>query len=173
VITLVGRRAERQALIAALQAGRDLLIEGPTGTGKSLLVRDAAAAVGRPIVVVEGNGAVTGSMLVGHHEPAVVLQAGFTAAGFVDGPLVVAMRKGALVHLEEANRLPPDTLNVLLGPLAERSLTVPRVGKITAASGFCVVASVNADDPSGTAPLSRALGERLVRLRLEHQRPWP
>jgi MoxR-like ATPase len=170
VITLVGRGGERRALIAALRAGRDLLVEGPAGTGKSLLVRTAAEAVERPVVVVEGNGGVTGAMLIGHHEPAAVLRAGFAAAGFVDGPLVDAMRGGALLHLEEANRLPPDTLNVLLGPLAERCLTVPRVGKITAATGFCVVASANADDPSGTAPLSRALGERLVRLRLEYQR---
>ena len=170
MISLVGRRSERRALVAALQAGRDLLIDGPAGTGKSMLVRSVATIVGRPVIVVEGTGAVTGSALVGHHEPAAVLRAGFAAAGFVDGPLLAAMRRGALLHLEEANRLPSDTLNVLLGPLGERSLVVPRVGTVTAAPGFGVIASVNADDPSGTAPLSRALGERLVRLRLEHLR---
>jgi len=44
VTSLVGRRVERRTLIAALQAGRDLLVEGPAGTGKSVLVRDVAAA---------------------------------------------------------------------------------------------------------------------------------
>ncbi len=170
MIPLVGRRFERRALIAALRAGRDVLIEGQAGTGKSTLVRSVASAVGRALVVVEGTGAVTASTLIGHHEPAAVLRSGLHAAGFVDGPLVVAMRRGTLLHLEEANRLPSDTLNVLLGPLAERRLVVPRVGTIAAAPGFGVVASVNVDDPSGTAPLSRALGERLVRLRLEHMR---
>jgi len=170
VTALVGRRAERRTLIAALRAGRDLLVEGPAGTGKSILVRDVAAAVGRPVTVVEGSAAVTGAALLGHHEPAAVLRAGFSAAGYVDGPLVSAMRQGRLLHLEEANRLPPDTLNVLLGPLGERSLVVPRVGLVTAAPGFGVVATVNDDDTTGTHPLSRAFGERLVRLRLAHLR---
>ena len=61
MITLVGRRIERRTLIAALRAGRDLLIEGPAGTGKSILVRDVATAVGRPVTVVEGSAAVTGT----------------------------------------------------------------------------------------------------------------
>lgn len=167
---LVGRRVERRALVAALRAGRDLLVEGPAGTGKSLLVRDVARAIGRPVTVVEGSAAVTGGTLLGHHEPAAVLRAGFSGAAFVDGPLVVAMRRGQLLHLEEANRLPADTLNVLLGPLGERRIAVPRVGTIIAAPGFGVVATVNDEDTSGTQPLSRALGERFVRLRLEHLR---
>ena len=169
--TLVGRRVERRTLIAALRAGRDLLVEGPAGTGKSILVRDVATAVGRPVTVVEGSAAVTGAALLGHHEPAAVLRVGFSAAGYVDGPLIVAMRRGRLLHLEEANRLPPDTLNILLGPLGERCIVVPRVGLVTAAPGFGVIATVNADDTTGTHALSRAFGERLVRLRLAHLRP--
>jgi len=170
VTTLVGRRLERRTCIAALRAGRDLLVEGPAGTGKSILVRDVAVAVGRPVTVVEGSAAVTGTALLGHHEPAAVLRTGFSAAGYVDGPLIVAMRQGRLLHLEEANRLPPDTLNVLLGPLGERCIVVPRVGLVTAAPGFGVVATVNDEDTTGTHPLSRAFGERLVRLRLAHLR---
>ena len=113
---------------------------------------------------------MTGAALLGHHEPAAVLRTGFSAAGYVDGPLIVAMRQGRLLHLEEANRLPPDTLNVLLGPLGERCIVVPRVGLVTAAPGFGVIATVNAEDTAGTHPLSRAFGERLVRLRLAHLR---
>ncbi|MHA6783084.1 AAA family ATPase [Pseudonocardia saturnea] len=165
---LVGRRAEHRALVAALRAGRDVLIEGPAGTGKSLLVREAAAAVGRRITTVEGSAAVTTGTLLGHHDPAAVLQTGFRAAGFVDGPLIVAMRHGRLLHVDEANRLPPDTLDLLLSPLGERRITVPRVGTIVAAPGFRVVATANDDDPSGTHPLGRALAERLVRLRVNH-----
>ncbi len=168
--TLVGRRVERRTCIAALRAGRDLLVEGPAGTGKSILVRDVAAAVGRPVTVVEGSAAVTGAALLGHHDPAAVLRTGFSAAGHVDGPLIVAMRQGRLLHLEEANRLPPDTLNVLLGPLGERCIVVPRVGLVTAAPGFGVIATVNDEDTTGTHPLSTAFGERLVRLRLAHLR---
>src|SRR4029078_8390910 len=102
--------------------------EGPAGTGKSVLVRDVAAAVGRPVTVVEGSAAVTGAALLCHHEPAAVPRAGFSAAGYVDGPLISAMRQGRLLHLEEANRLPPDTLHGLLAPLRERRRVVTHLG---------------------------------------------
>lgn len=169
-LPLVGREAERRALIAGLLAGRDLLVEGPAGTGKSLLVRDVAGAVGRQVLVIEGSAAVTTGTVLGHHEPAQVLRGGFDAASFVDGPLLTAMRRGYLLHLEEANRVPSDILNLLLGPLGERRIVVPKVGVVTAAAGFGLVATVNDGDPGGTLPLSRALGERLVRLRLGYQR---
>ena len=167
--TLIGRRAEQRILLAGLRAGRDLLLEGPAGTGKSLLVRALAIAVRRQVVTVEGSSAITTSTLVGQHEPAQVLRGGFDSASFVDGPLLRAMRSGHLLHIEEANRLPSDTLDLFLEPLGERRIAVPRVGTVHAAPGFCLVATVNDTDPSGTRPLSRALGERLVRLGVGYQ----
>ncbi|WP_300007080.1 AAA family ATPase [Pseudonocardia sp.] len=169
-VPLVGRRAERRMLVAGLRAGRDLLVEGPAGTGKSLLVRDVAAALERRMLVVEGSAAITAGALLGHHDPAHVMRRGFDAAGFVDGPLLVAMRRGWLLHVEEANRMPPGMLDLLLGPLDERRIAVPRVGEVGAAPGFGLVATANDGDPGGTHPLGRAFAERLVRLRLHQQR---
>ncbi len=49
-------------------------------------------------------------------------------------PLVEAMRTGGFLYIEELNRAPEDTLNVLLAAMAEREVAVPRVGTIAAAA---------------------------------------
>ena len=68
-----------------------------------------------PFVLVEGNAELTPARLVGHHNPARVLREDYSADNFVPGPLVEAMRGGGFLYIEELNRAPEDTLNVLLG----------------------------------------------------------
>ena len=45
------------------------------------------------------------------------------------------MRRGALLYLEEFNRVPEETLNVLITVLTEGEIAVPRLGTVTAAPG--------------------------------------
>ena len=47
---------------------------------------------------------------------------------FTDGPLLTAMRGSGLLYLEELNRIPEETLNVLITVLTEGEITVPRLG---------------------------------------------
>jgi len=49
--------------------------------------------VGVPLVFVEGNADLTRPKLIGHHNPARVLREDYSAANFVDGPLLEAMRR--------------------------------------------------------------------------------
>jgi MoxR-like ATPase/Mg-chelatase subunit ChlD len=166
---VVGRRREIEEISATLAAGRDLLLEGPPGTSKSTLLRTVAGASRVPFVMVEGNADLTPAKLIGYHDPAGVMAHGYRPEDFVPGPLTDAMRRGALLYVEEFNRVPEDTLNVLLGPLAERSLEVPRVGTVRAQPGFRLIAAMNPFDNVGTMRVSRSVLDRLCRLPVGYQ----
>jgi MoxR-like ATPase len=166
---VVGRERELDLMLAAVAAGRDLLLEGPPGTSKSTLLRAITAEWGIPLVFVEGNADLTPAKLVGHHNPARVLREDYSADNFVDGPLLAAMRAGGFLYVEEFNRAPEDTLNTLLTAMAERQIAVPRVGSVTAAPTFRVVASMNPYDNIGTTRLSTSVHDRLCRLAIGYQ----
>jgi len=166
---VVGRERELDLLLAAVAAGCDVMLEGPPGTSKSTLLRAITAEWGIPFVFVEGNADLTAAKLVGHHNPARVLKEDYSADNFVDGPLVKAMRAGAFLYIEELNRAPEDTLNTLLTAMAEREVTVPRVGTVVAEPTFRVVASMNPFDNVGTTRLSTSVHDRLCRLAIGYQ----
>jgi MoxR-like ATPase len=166
---VVGRERELGLVLAAVAAGRDILLEGPPGTSKSTLLRAITAEWGIPLVFVEGNADLTPAKLVGHHNPARVLREDYSPENFVDGPLVEAMRHGGFLYIEEFNRAPEDTLNTLLTAMAERRIAVPRVGEVIAQDTFRVVASMNPYDNIGTTRLSTSVHDRLCRLAITYQ----
>ncbi|WP_308257971.1 AAA family ATPase [Pseudonocardia lacus] len=166
---VVGRRRELDLVLAAVTAGRDILLEGPPGTSKSTMLRAITANWGVPFVLVEGNAELTPARLVGHHNPARVLKEDYSAQNFVPGPLVEAMTAGGFLYIEELNRAPEDTLNVLLGAMAERAVVVPRVGQIEALPTFRVLASMNPFDDVGTARISDSVYDRWCRLAVGYQ----
>ncbi len=166
---VVGRRREIELVVAALMAGRHLVLEGPPGTGKSTLLRAVATASGKGFVFVEGNAELTPARLVGHFDPAQVLESGYTADIWIDGPLAVALRNGALLYLEEINRIPEETLNLLVTVMSERELNIPRLGRIEAHPDFRLVAAMNPFDAVGTARISGAIYDRVCRVAMDYQ----
>ncbi len=166
---IVGRERELDLVLAAVAAGRDIILEGPPGTSKSTLLRAITAEWGIPLVFVEGNADLTPAKLIGHHNPARVLREDYSEDNFVDGPLLEAMREGGFLYIEEFNRAPEDTLNTLLTAMAERQVAVPRAGTVTARPTFRVIASMNPYDNVGTTRLSTSVHDRLCRLAITYQ----
>ena len=167
--SVVGRRREIELVVAALLADRHVVIEGPPGTGKSTLLRTVAHELGVGFEFVEGNAELTPARLVGHFDPARVMAEGYDADVFVDGPLASALRDGSLLYVEEINRVPEETLNVLITVMSEGELHVPRLGRIAAAPGFRLVAAMNPFDAIGTARISGAVYDRVCRLAVDYQ----
>ncbi|WP_375497879.1 AAA family ATPase [uncultured Jatrophihabitans sp.] len=167
--TVLGREGEDELLRAALDAGAHVVLEGPPGTGKSTLLRAVAGGRDVPFFLVEGNAELTPARLVGHFDPAQVLAKGYVPDIFVDGPLVDALRTGGLLYVEEINRVPEETLNVLITVMSEGELAVPRLGVIKAEPGFRLVAAMNPFDAVGTARISAAVYDRTCRIAMDYQ----
>ena len=155
--------------MAALDGGAHVLLEGPPGTGKSTLLRSVSSERAAPFHLVEGNAELTPARLVGHFDPAQVLAQGYTPDVFVDGPLVSALRDGGLLYVEEINRVPEETLNVLITVMSESELTVPRLGLVHAEPGFRLVAAMNPFDAVGTERISSAIYDRTCRISMDYQ----
>lgn len=166
---VTGRVEEIEAVVATLDAGRHLVLEGPPGTGKSTLLRSLARHSGVPFIFVEGNAELTPARIVGHHDPSRVLAEGYTADAFVPGPLVRALESGALFYVEEINRVPEETLNVLITVMSEGELHVPRMGRVGAAHTFRLIAAMNPYDAVGTSRISSAISDRICRVYVDYQ----
>ncbi|MDQ3783104.1 MAG: MoxR family ATPase [Actinomycetota bacterium] len=167
--TIIGLDREAEILAAALDTGRHVVLDGPPGTGKSSLLRVVCRAAGSGFVFVEGNAELTPNRLLGSYDPAMVLEGGYRPEAFIEGPLIRALQEGSVLYLEELNRIPEETLNVLITALEEGEAHVPRFGTIEASPGFRLVAAMNPFDSVGTSRISHAISDRTCRIAIGYQ----
>ncbi len=99
-----------------------LYIFGPTGSGKTSLVRQLAARLNYPVFDVTGHGRLEFPDLAGH----LSLHNGSMA--FQYGPLALAMRYGGIFLLNEIDLLDPATATGLNGVLDGGPLCIPENG---------------------------------------------
>jgi MoxR-like ATPase len=166
---IVGRERELAMALAVLGAGRHLLLEGPVGVGKTTVALAVCGHLGRATLRVDGDDRYSESKLTGWFDPPLVLKAGYGESSFFAGPLVEAMRRGAVLFINELNRMPETVQNVLLPALDERLIQVPHIGEVRAAAGFQVVATQNPVEYVATGHLSEALRDRFEHLALPYQ----
>lgn len=166
---VVGREIEMKSILAAMDAGKHILLEGPPGTSKSTLLRKIARAADAPFHIVEGSIDLTPAKLVGHFNPSQVMSDSYRPEYFEKGPLTRAMEEGGILYLEEFNRMPADVSNVLISPMEEGEMYIPRYGVIKAVRPFTVIAAQNPFDDVGTVRVSRAFLDRICMIKMNYQ----
>jgi len=166
---VVGRQIEMKSILTAMDAGKHILLEGPPGTSKSTVLRIIARQAGIPFYIVEGNIDLTPAKLVGYFNPAKVMADSYQPEYFEKGPLTRAMEEGGIIYIEEFNRMPADVSNVLISPMEEGEISIPRYGTVRAVRPFTVIAAQNPYDDVGTVRVSRAFMDRICLIKMNYQ----
>jgi MoxR-like ATPase len=166
---IIGRTEELEQAVDAILAKKHILIEGPVGVGKTVIAEALSRHFERNIYRIDGDERYTEQKLVGWFDPPLVISQGYSKNAFIEGPLTQAMMEGAFLFINELNRMPEGTQNVLLPAMDERRIVIPRIGKVCARDGFVIIATQNPEEYIGTSRLSEALKDRFVWIRLDYQ----
>ena len=186
-------------LVLAVERGLHAMLVGPRGTGKSLCATEAAQFAHRELLTVEGHESMQPVDLLGGYVPdqatahpadplalqaelACRLATGEAAApasqparyAWADGPLTQAMRQGRVLFVDEANRMPGKTLNVLLGAISRRALVLTEHGarEVHADDGFTVLLAMNQGQGYLVNQIDAALADRFpVTLEFDYLAP--
>jgi nitric oxide reductase NorQ protein len=140
--------------------GLPVLLKGPTGCGKTRFVQHMAWRLDRPLVTVACHDDLSASDLTGRY----LIRGGETV--WIDGPLAVAARTGAICYLDEIVEAREDTV-VVIHPLTDdrKMLPVDKTGEvIVAAPGFQLVASYNPGYQHAIKDLKPSTRQRFVSL---------
>jgi cobaltochelatase CobS len=115
-------QAMRELVVWFMSPADPLYVFGPTGSGKSSLVRQVAARLNYPVFDITGHGRLEFSDLAGH----LTVENG--SMRFQHGPLALAMKQGGLFLLNEIDLLDPATAAGLNGVLDGAPLCLPENG---------------------------------------------
>ncbi|MFW6139688.1 MAG: AAA family ATPase [Spirochaetota bacterium] len=166
---IIGRKNELRSCLIAATAGKHILLEGPVGVGKTTIAIAVCSHLERKVFRIDGDERYTEQKLAGWFDPPLVMAKGYTNESFMYGPLALAMKEGALLLVNELNRMPEGTQNVLLSAMDEKTIFIPKFGTIKAQEGFLITATQNPDEYIGTSQLSEALRDRFVCIDLDYQ----
>lgn len=148
--------------IVTLMSHRGLLLVGEPGTAKSMLSELLAAAIsGDSTCTIQGTSGSSEDQIKYGWNYALLLAEGPTERAMVPGPMVRAMRSGAICRFEELTRVQPEIADCLISLLSDKLLLVPELTQpcLFAAPGFNVIATANIRD-RGVHEMSSALKRR-------------
>ncbi len=161
------RQREVEVFKAAARARLPVLLKGPTGCGKTRFLARMAFELERPLITVACHEDLSGPDLVGRY----LFHEGETR--WIDGPLTMAVRHGAICYLDEIVEGRQDSL-ALLHPLLDdrRILVVEKQGRaIKAHPDFLPVISYNPGYQSALKDLKISTAQRFAALEFDYPRP--
>ena len=149
---------------AAYDERLPVMVKGPTGCGKSRFIEYMAWKLNKPLITVACNEDMTASDLVGRY----LLDDNGTR--WLDGPLTVAARIGAICYLDEVVEARQDT-TVVIHPLTDhrRQLPLDKLGEIIDAHpDFQLVISYNPGYQSLMKDLKQSTKQRFAALDFDY-----
>lgn len=150
-------KVDFEVLASFRAAGVPMLLSGYPGCGKTSLVEAAFAHEGGPITVA-GHGEMEMSELIGRY----VVRPGNVYV-WVDGPLVVAMKEGRVLFVDDCTLIPSGVLARLYPAMDGRgviNVDEHEGEEVLAAPGFYIIGAHNPGVPG--AVLSEALASRFA-----------
>jgi nitric oxide reductase NorQ protein len=155
---------EKKIFNSARERRLPILLKGPTGSGKSRFVEAMAHELNCEFIKVSCNEDTSASDLLGRF----LLKGNETV--WQDGPVVRAVKQGALLYLDEIAEAREDVI-VVLHSLTDhrREIAVDRVNEVyVAPPGFMLVASFNPGYQSRLKELKPSTRQRFVTLEFNY-----
>ncbi|WP_369049137.1 CbbQ/NirQ/NorQ/GpvN family protein [Tenacibaculum sp. UWU-22] len=141
-----------------------ILLKGPTGTGKSRFVEFMANKLDKNLNTISCHEETSSTDLIGRY----IIKGAETV--WLDGPLTLAVKTGAILYLDEVAEARPDVI-VAIHSLTDhrRELFIDKLGiTIKAHPDFMLVASFNPGYQKGFKELKPSTRQRFVAISFEY-----
>ncbi|MFN8261867.1 MAG: CbbQ/NirQ/NorQ/GpvN family protein [Chitinophagales bacterium] len=137
-----------------------VLLKGPTGSGKSRFIEFMTSQLGKRLITISCHEETSSTDLIGRF----IIKGAETV--WLDGPLTMAVKEGAVIYLDEVAEARPDVI-VAIHSLTDhrRELFIDKLGQtIRAHEDFMLVASFNPGYQRGFKELKPSTRQRFAAL---------